>query len=50
MLNFIDEIQRVEREETLGHEGFEGAVGVEEFEPLRRSSKKVWVEHQESHT
>ena len=41
MLNFIDEIQRVEKEETLSHKGFEGAVGVEEFESLRRSYKKV---------
>jgi len=41
MLNFIDEIQRVEKEEALSHKGFEGPVGAEEFEPLRRSSKKV---------
>jgi len=41
MLNFIDEIQRVEREEALGHKGFEGAVGVEEFESLRCSFKKA---------
>jgi len=31
MLKFIDEIQRVEKEEALSHKGFEGAVGLEEF-------------------
>jgi len=41
MLNFIDEIRRVEKEEALSHKGFEGPVGVEEFESLRRSYKKV---------
>ena len=41
ILKFIDEIQRVEREEALSHKGFEGAVGVEEFESLRRGFKKV---------
>jgi len=41
MLKFIDEIQRVEKEEPLSHKGFEGAVGVEEFESLRRSFKKI---------
>jgi len=41
ILKFIDEIQRVEKEETLSHKGFEGAVGVEEFESLRRSFKKI---------
>jgi len=41
MLNFINEIQRVEKEEALSHEGFEGAVGVEEFESLRRGFKKI---------
>ena len=41
MLEFIDEIQRVEEEEALSHKGFEGAVGVEEFESLRRSFKKT---------
>ena len=40
-LNFIDEIQRVEREEALSHKSFEGAVGVEEFESLSRSFKKI---------
>ncbi len=40
-LNFINEIQRVEKEEALSHKGFEGAVGVEEFESLRRSFKKT---------
>ncbi len=41
MLRFIDEIQRVEGEEALGHESSEGTVGVEEFTSLRRSSKKT---------
>ena len=41
ILNFIDEIQRVERKEALSHKDFEGAVGVKEFESLRRSFKKV---------
>jgi predicted transcriptional regulator len=41
MLNFIYEIQRVEKEEALSHKGFEGAVGVKEFESLRRSFKRV---------
>ena len=41
MLNFIDEIQRVEREEALSHKGFEGAVGFKEFESLPRGSKKI---------
>jgi hypothetical protein len=31
MLNFIEDIQRVEKEIALSHKGFEGAVGVEEF-------------------
>jgi len=31
ILKFIDEIQLVEKEEVLSHEGFEGAVGVKEF-------------------
>jgi len=41
MLKFINEIQRIEKEEALGHKGFEGAVGLQEFEPLRRSFKKT---------
>ena len=41
MLKFIDEIQRVEREEALSHKSFEDAVGVKELESLRRSLKKV---------
>ena len=28
MVNFIDEIQRVEKEEALSHKGFERAVGI----------------------
>lgn len=31
MVNFIEDIQRVEKEIALGHKGFEGVVGVEEF-------------------
>ena len=31
MLNFIDEIQLVEKEEALSHKGFEGTIGVKEF-------------------
>ena len=41
MLNFINEIQRVEKEEALSHKGFESAVGTKEFESLRRSSKNI---------
>lgn len=41
VFKFIDEIQRVENEEALSHKGFEGAVGVEEFQSLRRSFKKI---------
>ena len=41
ILKFIDEIQRVEKEEALSHEAFEGAVGIEEFESLRRSLEKT---------
>jgi len=41
ILKFIDEIQRVEREEVLTHKDFEGAVGVEEFESLRRRFKEI---------
>jgi len=41
VFKFIDEIQRVEKEEALSHKGFEGAVGVEKFESLRRSFKKI---------
>jgi len=40
-LSFIDEIQRVEKEEALSHKGSEGAVGVEEFKSFCRSFKKV---------
>ncbi len=40
-LNFINEIQRVEKEEALSHKGFESAVGIKEFKPLRRSFKKI---------
>jgi len=41
MLKFFNEIQRVEKEEALSHKGFESAVGIQKFEPLRRSFKKV---------
>jgi len=41
VFKFIDEIQRVEKEEALSHKGFEGAVGVKEFESLRRRFKKI---------
>ena len=41
VLKFINEIQRVEKEEALSHKGFESAVGIKEFEPLRRSFKKT---------
>jgi len=41
VLDFIDEIQRVEREEALSHKGFEGAMGVQELESLRRSFEKA---------
>ena len=40
ILRFIDEIQRVERK-GLSHEGFEGAVGIQEFESLPRSFKRT---------
>ena len=40
-LSFIDEIQRVEKEEALSHKGREGAVGVEEFKSFCCSFKKV---------
>ena len=41
VLKFLHEIQRVEKEEALGHQGFQGAVGVKEFEPLNRGFKNV---------
>jgi len=41
VLKFINEIQRVEKEEALSHKGFESAVGIKEFKPLRRSFKKT---------
>lgn len=41
ILKFIDEIQRVEKEEALSHKGSEGAVGIEEFKSFFRSFKKV---------
>jgi len=31
MLKFVNEIQRVEKEEALGHKGFKSAIGVKEF-------------------
>ena len=41
MLNFIEEIQRIEKEETSGYKSFEGVVGVNEFASLRRSFEKL---------
>jgi hypothetical protein len=41
MINFIDEIQRVQKEEASTHEGFEGTVGIKEFASLRRSFERV---------
>jgi len=41
MLNFINEIKHLEKEEALSNKGFQGAVGIQEFEPLRRSFKKT---------
>ena len=41
VLRFLHEIQRVEKEEALSHQGFQGAVGVKEFEPLNRGFKNV---------
>jgi hypothetical protein len=41
MLKFMDEMQRIEKEETLSHESFKGTVGINEFASLRRSFKKV---------
>ena len=49
MLNFIDEIQRLEKEETSNHESFEGMIGIKEFAPLPRSFEKFWAGYQESH-
>jgi hypothetical protein len=37
MLNFMDEITRVEKEEASSHECFEGAVDFKEFVSLSRS-------------
>ena len=41
VLNFMDEIQRIEKEETSSHKSFEGTVGINEFASLRRSFEKV---------
>jgi hypothetical protein len=41
VLNFIDEIQRVEKEETSSHKSFEGTVGVNEFAPFQCSFEKI---------
>ncbi len=40
-LKFIDEIQRVEREEALSHKRSDGTVSVHELEPLRRTLKTI---------
>jgi len=41
VLNFIDEIQRIEKEEALSHKSFEGAVSVNELASFHRSFEKV---------
>lgn len=41
ILEFIDEIQRVEREEALGHKDFDVAVSIEELESLPRSFEET---------
>jgi len=41
VLNFMDEIQRIEKEETSSHKSFKGVVGINEFASLRRSFEKV---------
>jgi predicted methyltransferase len=41
MLNFIEEIQRIEKEETSSHKSFEGTVGINEFASFHRSFEKV---------
>jgi len=41
VLNFINEIQRVEKEEASTHKSFEGTISVNEFESLSGSLEKV---------
>jgi hypothetical protein len=41
MINFIDEIQRAQKEEASTHEGFEGTIGIKEFASLCRSFERV---------
>jgi hypothetical protein len=41
VLNFINEIQRIEKEEPSSHKSFEGTIGVNEFAPFQRSFEKV---------
>jgi len=41
VLNFISEIQRIEREEASTHKSFESTVSVNEFSSLPRSFEKV---------
>jgi hypothetical protein len=40
VLNFIDEIQRIEKEENSSHKSLEGTVGINEFTPFHRSLEK----------
>ena len=41
MLNFLDEIQRVEKKEILSNKGLEGTVSSNKFVSLRRSVEEV---------
>jgi hypothetical protein len=41
VLNLIDEIQRIEKEETSSHKSFQGTIGINEFAPFQRSFEKV---------
>ncbi len=41
MLNFIGEIQSLEKEEPSSHESLEGTIGIKEFSSLPRGFKRV---------
>jgi hypothetical protein len=41
VLNFIDEIQRIEKEETSSHKSLQGTIGINEFAPFHSSLEKV---------
>jgi hypothetical protein len=41
VFNFIDEIQRIEKEETSSHKSFQGTIGINEFTPFHRSLEKI---------